>query len=170
MCARAARCVAVIQAYCGDSNSAHSLAKKLTIGFADDGALRFVQRAHVAEQSDGRFLAGDDALAQLQPELQQPLYARRRIGFLSGGFDQRFDTGDGVEETRDRQVFLLAEVIGDAGRDQADAARDVGERHAFDAVAIQDFAGGGDDRLLFARVFAIDLSPICRTAGAAPAV
>ena len=75
-----------------------------------------------------------------------------RTGALERVFHHGVDARDAVEQAGDRQVFLLPEIVGDARRDEADAARHVRERHALDAVAIQDLARSRDDRLLLARV------------------
>jgi hypothetical protein len=58
-----------------------------------------------------------------------------------------FEGSDRAQQAGLREVLLLAVVVGHAVGDEADAARNVGQRRALQAVFIEQQRGRGQDRL-----------------------
>src|SRR6185436_11251046 len=113
-----------------------------------DTTLRLLQRADVVEHSDRRRFARGDSPPQVEPRFEQTLHACVRPISAQRVAGERVESLDAVQEAGDGEIFFLLEVVGDAGRDEPDAARDAGERHPLHAVVIEDVARGSDDRLL----------------------
>ncbi len=117
-----------------------------------DAAMWLLQRTDVVEHCHGGCFAGGNPTPQVEPRIQQTMYARVRAAHAERVGRKRVASGDAVEEARDGEVFLFLEVVGDAGRDETDAARYAGERHPLHAMVIEDVAGRGDDGLFLLRV------------------
>src|SRR6185436_14101683 len=117
-----------------------------------DSTLRLLQRADVAEHGNRGCFAGSNASPQLQPRFEQALYACVRSAHAQRVRGERVESLDRVQEARDREIFLLLEVVGDARRDEPDATRHAGKRHPLHTVVIEDVARRRDDRLLLALV------------------
>ena len=131
----------------GVLKQATNFAEHLAVGRIHHRQMRFVERAQIAERDQRRLFPFPDAAVELEEIFQQCGKLRLWIGLLQRVRNQHVITRDRAQITGERQIFLLLEVIGDAGGDQADAGRDIGKRHPAHAVAVQNARGGGDDRL-----------------------
>ena len=77
-------------------------------------------------------------------QADQPTDAGGRIGFPLGCVEHAVEDVEPRLEAGDRQFFLAREVVGDAGRPQADPFGNVRKVHAVEALAVEDGDCGRD--------------------------